>query len=87
MKLLLYHYLSSDDRWMMNTTKSILGRVSSFSTGNGRVFASLLYDKNRHVVSSTDSTGLLLKKICFVHPHLMQGQITKHMLKKLLMSL
>lgn len=30
---------------MMNTTKSILGRLSSFSTGKGRVFASLLYKK------------------------------------------
>lgn len=45
LKLLLYGYLSSEDRWMMNTTKSILGRLSSFSTGKGRVFASLLYKK------------------------------------------
>lgn len=53
MKLLLYHYLSSEDRWMMNTTKSILGRLSSFSTGNGRVFASLLYEKKTDMLSQT----------------------------------
>lgn len=35
-------YLSSVDRWMMNTTRSIRGRLSSFLAGRGRLFASLL---------------------------------------------
>lgn len=36
---------------MMNTTRSILGRVSSFSMGRGRLLASLLFGTsyNRHV--------------------------------------
>ena len=35
-------YLSSEVRLMMNTTRSILGRLSSFSRGRGRLLASLL---------------------------------------------
>lgn len=68
MKLLLYHYLSSEDMWMMNTTKSILGRLSSFSTGNGRVFASLLHEKKQarclklRFHCSFVNWGVLLKK-------------------------
>lgn len=35
-------YLSSEDMWMINTTRSIRGRLASFSTGRGRLLASLL---------------------------------------------
>lgn len=35
-------YLSSEVRLMINTTRSILGRLSSFSTGRGRLLVSLL---------------------------------------------
>lgn len=47
-------YLSSEVRLMMNTTKSILGRLSSFSMGKGRLLASLLLS-----TKSDDNNGTL----------------------------
>lgn len=46
------NYLSSEVRLMMNTTRSILGRVSSFSMGRGRYLASLLMETNIRIKSA-----------------------------------
>lgn len=68
----------------MKTTKSILGRLSSFSTGKGRVFASLLYQKkSSHAGLKTRfdrsyvDCRLIIDRNCLNYHNRKKGQMNK----------